>query len=94
MGWRRTDSPFLQLPELGAAHQSFGARGIQLHFGRKEVFRMKVSTQLQIAISLPPVPRFQWMTIFLVNEHADEPLRFSSAHPLPGSQHPPLSFHG
>lgn len=55
---------------------------------------MKVSTQLQIAISLPPVPRFQWMTIFLVNEHADEPLRFSSAHPLPGSQHPPLSFHG
>lgn len=55
---------------------------------------MRGSMLLRTSMSLSPVPRLQWMTVVLINEHADKPLRFSLAHHLPGSQHPPLSFHG
>lgn len=39
-------------------------------------------------------PQVSVMTVFLINEQADESLRFPLDHPLPGSQHHPFSLHG
>lgn len=86
--------PFSSYLSWGLPTSLLGPETASYILWRREVLRMRGSLLLRTAMSFPPVPRLQWLTIFLINEHADKSLGFSLAHSLLGRQHPPLSFHG
>lgn len=56
------------------------------------MLRMSISGLLGMSLSSPSVPRFQRMTVFLINDHADKLWTFSLGYPLLVSQPLPLSF--
>ena len=84
MDLQRTDSPF-------TGHLSWEfPTGPSVE---DRMLKIRVSVLFGTSFSLSS-SQVSEMTVFLINEHAHRPLRFSSDHPLPGSQHPCLSFHG
>lgn len=86
-------SPFSSYLSRGLPTSPSGARSSHILW-RKELLRMSISVLLGMSLSSPSVPRFQQMTVFLINDHADKLQRFSLDCPLLGSQPPPLSFPG